>query len=215
MPRSRMIVDSRFIEDAAALEKPQQTKLWKQLKLFSNDPQHPSLGRKIVRGASERVWELRVDDDYRVIFEENEDQFPVLLAVAKHDEALRFAERWRGPEEVMRRVEEITLRVKFPTRLPMELSELKDAVTTRKYLPLTQFLSGQTVGKITLTFAELEKILGSELPPSARHHRPWWANSRHRHVQSSGWLGAGWQVSEVDLILQRVRFSRLISVTKS
>jgi hypothetical protein len=61
----------------------------------------------------------------------------------------------------------------------------------------------------TVTFAELEQVLGFQLPPSARKYRPWWANqSDGAHVQAQAWMGAGWRVSSVDLREQTVRFVR-------
>ena len=53
--------------------------------------------------------------------------------------------------------------------------------------------------QVTMTFAELERILGRALPASARKHRPWWANRETSHSQARGWLDAGWRASKVDL----------------
>src|SRR5689334_16147328 len=60
------------------------------------------------------------------------------------------------------------------------------------------------------SFEELEKVLGRELPPSARLHRQWWENdySIGGHSQAQGWLQAGWKVEAVDLKEGWVRFVR-------
>jgi len=68
-----------------------------------------------------------------------------------------------------------------------------------KYDPLTKYLMSQPAGvPITLTFAQLQRILGFTLPRSACVHPAWWANetnpaTRHRHCLS--WLGAGRKAS--------------------
>ena len=49
----------------------------------------------------------------------------------------------------------------------------------------------------SLSFQQIEDVLGKPLPPSARAHRPWWSNSRH--VQAQAWQAAGWEVDSVDL----------------
>ena len=51
------------------------------------------------------------------------------------------------------------------------------------------------------SFNEIEKILGFNLPPSARRHRPWWANQRQGtgHSHCLAWRAAGWETAEVDM----------------
>jgi len=80
-----------------------------------------------------------------------------------------------------------------------------------KYTPLAVYLQeiplGQ--GRVALSFAEVEKIIGNELPPSAYKYRAWWANERiGTHVWAHAWLKAGWRVDSVDLGSQRVSFVR-------
>ena len=43
--------------------------------------------------------------------------------------------------------------------------------------------------------------MGFELPPSARLHRPWWANQSggNGHSQALAWTAAGWETAEVDM----------------
>ena len=60
-----------------------------------------------------------------------------------------------------------------------------------------------------MTFAQVEEILGAPLPASARTHRPWWANTTHGHVQSKGWLSAGYQSEQVDLESERLMFKKV------
>ncbi len=80
-----------------------------------------------------------------------------------------------------------------------------------RYAPLAIWLQGQPldVDTVTLTFSDIESILGAILPPSARQHRSWWANDSVGHVQSQQWLDAGWRVSYLNMTEQRVTFTRI------
>lgn len=81
-----------------------------------------------------------------------------------------------------------------------------------KYDDLYDFLERipPDVEEDTLTFDEMEKILGFKLPKSAHAYRQWWANStspqQHPHAQS--WLAAGWTVDTVNQQDKWVRFQR-------
>lgn len=80
-----------------------------------------------------------------------------------------------------------------------------------KYYPLYQHLKGSSGQKepIELSFDEIEAIIGSSLPASARRSRSWWANSRaSNRVQSAAWMEAGFHVDSVDLEAERVALSR-------
>jgi len=63
-----------------------------------------------------------------------------------------------------------------------------------KYEPLRQYLSSIKDNKIVLSFVEIEKILGFELPKSARKHEAWWDNHRSHTQAKNSWLVAGWKV---------------------
>lgn len=78
-----------------------------------------------------------------------------------------------------------------------------------KYAPLKHHLANRPETRISMGFAEIERLLGFPLPRSARTHRPWWANSDHGHVQSKAWLDAGYESREVDLEAERLEFVRL------
>ena len=63
--------------------------------------------------------------------------------------------------------------------------------------------------EVTLTFDDIEGLLGDALPASAREHRGWWANEMRpdsRHVQCRAWMETGWFVERVDLHEGRVTF---------
>jgi len=54
----------------------------------------------------------------------------------------------------------------------------------QKYRPLGDYLLRQSTVTVSLTFQEMENVLGFALPPSAYSHRAWWANSL-AHPQAS------------------------------
>jgi hypothetical protein len=77
-----------------------------------------------------------------------------------------------------------------------------------KYSKLGIHLQSSTNGIVKLTFAEVENILGFNLPKSAREYQAWWANSGGSHTHAiDGWLSMGWKTS-VDLNEQVVIFTK-------
>lgn len=80
-----------------------------------------------------------------------------------------------------------------------------------RYAALAVYLQRQPPRdeSLSLTFSQIEEIIGSELPSSAYKHRSWWANDSVSHVQSQQWLSADWKVVSVNLTEQQVKFSRM------
>lgn len=79
-----------------------------------------------------------------------------------------------------------------------------------KYAPLANFLSRQPKDqeRVILTFAQIETIIGSQLPAAAREHRSWWANDSTTHVQSGQWLKVNWRVISINMTEEKVTFAR-------
>lgn len=78
-----------------------------------------------------------------------------------------------------------------------------------KYDPLRDFLAAGTEPSMRLSFAQIERLLGAELPASARKHQAWWANEEvgtHSHARS--WLDAGYRTRGLDLNAQTIEFTR-------
>ena len=72
------------------------------------------------------------------------------------------------------------------------------SVDMSKYAPLAEYLGKQETGRVTLTFGQVEEILGAQLPASARCYRPWWGNEiAGQHVQARAWLDVGWRLESV------------------
>lgn len=78
-----------------------------------------------------------------------------------------------------------------------------------KYMKLSQFLArrARSLSEITLSFREIEEIIGEKLPESARTRKIWWSNVRGR-MPPEAWLTVGWAVKEVDIEGKMVKFIR-------
>jgi hypothetical protein len=91
-----------------------------------------------------------------------------------------------------------------PTRKVAESSQ-----RSSRYTPLREHLAERSEPLVHMTFAEIEAILGGNLPDSARKYRPWWANEEAgTHVHARAWLDAGRRTANVDLNAGTVDFVR-------
>jgi hypothetical protein len=77
-----------------------------------------------------------------------------------------------------------------------------------KYEPLTHYLENRSEEIWDARFADVERVLGFPLPPSAHEYPAWWANQEPGHSQTRGWRDAGWETGRVDLAGKRLRFVR-------
>jgi len=85
-----------------------------------------------------------------------------------------------------------------------------------KYEPLGEYLKKQGKERVPMTFAEIERVTGVKLPPSAGKHRPWWSNNPKNSVMTKVWLDAGYESEQVDmagckLVFRRVRAPKAAS----
>lgn len=76
-----------------------------------------------------------------------------------------------------------------------------------KYYKLENYLIQSENPVLTLSFSEVEKILGFALPSSAYMHRELWSNSKS-HPIALAWLNAGYRTEQVSLTEQTVVFKR-------
>jgi len=77
------------------------------------------------------------------------------------------------------------------------------------YEPLEKYLFRQTGASVTMTFAEVERVIGCKLPPSAHKRNEWWSNNATNHSQAKAWLGAGFETTNLDRKAKRVVFRRI------
>ena len=78
-----------------------------------------------------------------------------------------------------------------------------------KYSALGEHLKRQGHDLVPMTFEEIEEITGTELPPSARKHRPWWSNNPANSVLTKVWIEAGFKSEQVDMEGRKLVFRRV------
>ena len=81
-----------------------------------------------------------------------------------------------------------------------------------KYSALAKYLFNLQDYEVTLSFNDVEKILGFSLPESAKKLRSWWANDETHSQYKFGWGAAGYVVCDVNFNLGIVRFRRAAKV---
>jgi len=77
-----------------------------------------------------------------------------------------------------------------------------------KYAALGRYLHETGKDTVSISFAEIERILGVALPASARRHRAWWSNNPENNVATREWLEAGYETEQVDIARGRLVFRR-------
>ncbi|TRZ48608.1 hypothetical protein D4S03_09605 [bacterium] len=109
--------------------------------------------------------------------------------------------------------EQLVGRSQFTANTHLKLFRKKGSFVMSKYDPLRDKLLQipPNVSEKTMTFSEIENILGFELPGSAYNYRPWWSNlsSPNDHPYAQSWLSAGWKVDTLSHSQKWVRFRRV------
>ncbi len=78
------------------------------------------------------------------------------------------------------------------------------------YQPLGEWLAACPEATVTLSFADLEEILGQPLPRPARQYPRWWYRwEDERRGPGAAWHAAGWRLVAVACQPDSVRFQRL------
>jgi hypothetical protein len=77
------------------------------------------------------------------------------------------------------------------------------------YVPLSNYLKGNFASEVAMTFAEVEALLGFELPVAARLHTEWWTHgdSEGNAPQLRAWRDAG-RKAWPNLFARSVAFQR-------
>jgi hypothetical protein len=76
-----------------------------------------------------------------------------------------------------------------------------------KYAPLGDYLRAQSKEAVPLRFADIAKIVGHQLPRSARYPA-WWSNNETNNVMTKVWLDAGFRTEQVDVTGEKLVFRR-------
>lgn len=77
-----------------------------------------------------------------------------------------------------------------------------------KFEPLYAFLLENGADHIPMSFREVEKILGFNLPDSARNYRAWWSNNPSNSTITFAWLEAGYETAQVDMAMEKLVFKK-------
>ena len=75
-----------------------------------------------------------------------------------------------------------------------------------KYAALEDHLRNSGRDAVSMTFADIERVIGADLPPSAFKHRPWWSNNPSNSVITNSWLKAGYKTEKVDMADKKLVF---------
>lgn len=80
-----------------------------------------------------------------------------------------------------------------------------------KYDPLSRYLDSKSNSSLTLTFPEIEAIIGARLPPSARAQKEWWWSDpvpESPQVQCRAWVHSGYFTAVISLDTEQVTFRK-------
>lgn len=86
----------------------------------------------------------------------------------------------------------------------------RQMVLRGKYQRLYSYLHSLQAKEWRTSFGEVEAVVGFQLPPSARLHRPWWGNQKRSngHSHALAWSVAGWETADVDMDAETLLFRR-------
>ena len=77
-----------------------------------------------------------------------------------------------------------------------------------KYDRLGAYLRGQDREQVPMSFADIERVVGTKLPISKRY-QAWWSNNTSNNVMTKIWLEAGYRTEQVDVANERLVFRRI------
>lgn len=88
-----------------------------------------------------------------------------------------------------------------------EKEEVYNVGVKGKYRFLADFLHNHGGDSITMTFKQIEDLIGQPLPSSAYNHRAYWSNT-DTHSISKVRMQAGYMTTYVNLLSRKVIFER-------
>lgn len=77
-----------------------------------------------------------------------------------------------------------------------------------KYGALADYLRQQSGPRHSMSFGEIEALIGTPLPVSSCTWSAWWGNDRSHSHAMYGWLAADWEVESFDPTQQTVTFRK-------
>lgn len=93
------------------------------------------------------------------------------------------------------------------SELKQPSGEVEEVSNSKKYRYLSEYLKTSGRKTVSMSFDEIEQIVGFNLPSSARSHRAFWANSTTHSIALS-WLSVGYKTVEVNITSENVTFEK-------
>lgn len=110
-------------------------------------------------------------------------------------------------EERLAKIENLLEKAAPVQKAPREKEEVYNVGVKGKYRFLADFLHNHGGDSITMTFKQIEELIGNPLPSSAYNHRAYWSNT-DTHSISKVWMQAGYMTTYVNLLSRKVIFER-------
>ena len=132
MQNRTVMVFPEFLSLAAELPKETKSKLFRVLRQLSIDHRHPGLQTKKIQGTKSDVFECRVDDTVRIIYDIAEAKLRCWF-VGAHDAALRFGVRMGSKD--MDRIDDIQASV-IPKYVEVTTTYLQSGVIERPFVEI-------------------------------------------------------------------------------
>jgi plasmid maintenance system killer protein len=230
---TRLSLNTQVNGHSYELPKDITKKVFKALRVLVSNPGSGGLQIEKLHGSAKGLWSARVDDNYRIIFNWFKVGIPVVIYVAKHDDAYDFSDAAKLPAMgdmlhlnaipspanmllnlipgvgVAKSIMSVGSSSREPSQSLSDIDQLEPLVSTRKYLPLARELLNSASDHAEFTFGQLEQIIQLPLPESAKLYPAWWANEpTGKHVQAFAWMGIGWKVEKLGLKNEKVMFRR-------
>jgi plasmid maintenance system killer protein len=183
-----------FLVSAYELPKEIAKKVFKALRNFVANPTSTGLHLEKHSGRASQLSSIRVDEDYRIFFTKA-GPTAVMLYVAKHDLAYRYAESLSGTVPIVAGFAGMTVGAKWglfsesvvnheaeppfqalPAGAASVDLDVIEGMVGGKYLPLARHFAKQEHLPVQLRFSDVEGIIGKSLPDAARKYRAWWGN---------------------------------------
>ena len=77
-----------------------------------------------------------------------------------------------------------------------------------KYDPLGSYLKAKGTEFVPMTFADIERVIGTSLPES-KCYPAWWSNNETNNVMTKVWRAAGYRTERVDIQGKKLVFRRI------
>lgn len=142
-----------------------------------------------------------------------QEEYQIRLEQERKEELIRLYTKTEAREETLSALEAATVHNVdlLSGASSTDFSVTESATSGGRYAALADWLQSQPgrIDQVQLTLNQIEDILNTDLPASARKHRAWWANDSVGHSHSQLWLDAGWRTTYISLNAGKVTFSRI------